>query len=45
MYNEINKNIIDGQVCLGLPIYNNVRNRIHYGNIKKRLETLLSKTR
>ena len=35
MYNEIDKIIIDGQVCLGLPIYNNVRNRIHYGNIKK----------
>ena len=35
MYNEIDKIIIDGKVCLGLPIYNNVRNRIHYGNIKK----------
>ena len=35
MYNEIDKIIIDGQVCLGLPIYNNVRIRIHYGNIKK----------
>ena len=35
MYNEIDKIIIDGQVCLGLPIYNNVRNRIHYENIKK----------